>query len=729
MTVDTAVEDEQITYSVPAMPDELQVLFDRLSSARRATGLYQEDHPIAVNAREAACVALQQALRARGKLTLVASEAGMLVERNAYRQNADTRALAQRLRQRGIHSVTFKPETDQTELATFMATIDLDPTRLRAKGGALAILRAAGVEGIVVQEISYDEEATKPREEEPKATRILHKREEIIAKIAKLLAGEMEEVDEETYLELLDLLKDSGCVARLIATTVAEADPAALEGGRTAFAGHVVQKIESIVLARSAGEWEQVKGSVRQGVAKLPPAIRPKIFSLQAPTWKDKRHEAQIPTDADPSALPPGHDKVPQLMMELARSLAAARGIPKGIAGAAAGQAEQAPTDIEQVTDTQSRLGALLESMSQMRLAPLAPWQEMPDLFQSAKPQAIASDAAAVMLEVLDKEEKLDGYSKVATELERKATWLMEHGHRAPALSILTAFATHADDQKGYPAWQRLRAASALQAIGSNTILEFASQVLRSAAPDQIQVAADLLAHLGSEAAPTIVELLGEPLPPGCEAALSEVLVGMANSAVAPMAKAVQAGYSQAALAIVKVLARIGTTDSLKALGKGLASRDALVRLAVVQNLGKSSHEQAVELLLPALEDSNASIRRAAIGALGELRNAAGVAPLTRIATKRSLSGRVVPERMEAMAALGKIGGGQAIEALGKVLKRRTLFQRKRNEEMRLCALNALRQIGTAECLDLLASFTRDKEPGLRTACLQVFEELQDPKE
>jgi HEAT repeat protein len=728
MSTDTTVEEEPIIYSVPAMPDELQVLFDRLSSARRATGLYQEDHPIAVNAREAACAALQQALRTRGKLILTASEAGMLADRKAYRQNADTRALAQRLRQRGIQSVTLKPETDQTELATFLSTIDLDPARLRAKGGAAAIMRAAGIEGIVIAEIAYDEEAPPPAEEEKQTSRLLHRREEIIAKIAKLLAGETDEIDEETYLEFLDLLKDSGSVARVIASAVSQADRATLEAGRAAFAGQVVQKIESIVLARSAGEWEQVKGSVRQGVAKLPPAIRPKIFSLQAPTWKDKRREAQMPADGDLSELPPGHEKIPSLMMELARSLAAARGIPRGIAGAAAGQSGPGATEIEQVTDSQTRLGALLEGMAQMRLAPMAPWQEMPDLFQSAKAQAIAADAAAVLLEVLDKEEKLDGYSKVATELERKAVWLMEHGHRAPALGILSTFAAHADDKKGYPAWQRLRAASALQAIGTGAVLQFAAQAVRTGSADQIQVAGDLLAHLGTDAVPTIVDLLGEPLPPGCDSVLAEVLVRMGNGPVPSLAKALQAGYSQAALAIVTVLARLGTGAALQALGRGLDSRDALVRLAVVQNLGKSSHEQAVPLLLPALEDGNASIRRAAIAALGELRSPAGVPALTRIATKWNLSVRLAPERMEAMAALGKIGGGQAIEALGRVLKRRTLWQRKRNEEMRLCALNALKQIGTAECLDLLASFTRDKEPGLRSACLQVFEELQSPK-
>jgi HEAT repeat protein len=373
-----------------------------------------------------------------------------------------------------------------------------------------------------------------------------------------------------------------------------------------------------------------------------------------------------------------------------------------------------------------SRLAMLLNGMASMKLGPASPWEEMTDLLQSARGQTTLADAVATLLEILDKENKLDGYSKVATELERKTRELMDRNQRGPALHALANFARHANEANGYPAWQRLRAKAALEAIGPDVILQFVGQVIRTVTPEQAETATELLIFLGEAAAPILTQLMGEPLAPGADTAVAEALVRLGDMAVPELCRTLQSGYTQVGQAVVRVLSRIATPAALKGLGRALGARDVLVRLAAVQALGKTNSPAAVQALLPALADHNPSLRRAAIAALGDLKSAEAVPELARIALRSpGLWARSVGDQLEAICALGKIGGGTAIQVLSRALRRRAVFGAARMDEIRLAAAAALKRIGTAECLDVLASHAHDRRAAIRAACLQMFEELQ----
>ena len=743
--------------AVAPIAGDLVAVFDRLVAARRAVGLYQEDHPIAVAARDEACLALETALRERGTLTITATEAGLLIDGKAYRQSADTETLAKRLRQRGILSVTFKAGLDPTELSLLLGLMDLSATRLRAKGGIKQILRHSGVTHIEGEEISYSEEAPAPQREitiEPLDPGV--KWDLLIPDLANLLSSADEEIEEETYQKLLQLLADPTLVVRLLTECLSQvprrARPAGMaaaagrlatgpqaaaratqrgglaasqsgEGGRAGFVGQLVQKLERMVLVRSAADWETVKPSVRQGVAKLPPSVRPRIFTFHA------NNLGQGPPSPDEVVASPGNERLPDLLAELSATLAEARHLPRELAANMVGleRGGQALGLIgADARVPASRLAMLLNGMASMKLQPASPWEEMTDLLQSARGQTTLADAVATLLEILDKENKLDGYSKVATELERKSKELMDRNQRGPALHALANFARHANEANGYPAWQRLRAKAALEAIGAEAILQFVGQVIRTATPEQAETATELLIFLGEAAAPMLMQLMAEPLGPGADTAVAEALVRLGDLAVPELCRTLQTGYTQMGQTVVRVLSRIATPGALKGLSRALGARDVLVRLAAVQALGKTNSPAAAQALLPALADHNPSLRRAAIAALGDLKSAEAAPELARIALRSpGFWARSAGDQFEAICSLGKIGGGQAIQTLSRALRRRAFFAAARVDEIRLAAAVALKRIGTAECLDVLASHAHDRRPAVRAACLQMFEELQ----
>jgi HEAT repeat protein len=722
MTSETTEARELLLRAVSPIPGDLAVVFDCLVAARRAASLYQEDHPIAMTARDEACLALETALRERGKLNLTATEAGLLIDDQAHRQTADTNALAKRLRQHGILSITFRAAVDPTELSVLLAAMDLPAARLRARGGVHQILLASGVTGIEVEDLCFTDEV--PVAEQAITAQFLEANwDALIAELAEILCAGTDDVDEETYDKLLQVLADPALVVRLLTECLTGAAAQAAEGGRSAFVGQIVQRLERIILARSSAEWEKVKANVRAAVAKLPPAVRPRIFAFHAD------HTGQGPPSPDEVVASPANERLPGVLRELAAALAEARNLPRELADAFVGteRGDQAMHLLgADAHRPASRLAMILNGIAAIKFEPLSPWEEMTDLLQSARGQTTLADAVTTLLEVLDKETKLDGYSKVATELERKTRELMDRNQRAAALCALASLARHANESGDYPAWQRLRARAALEAIGTDAILHFAGQMIRAATPDQAETATDLLVFLGEAAAPMLTQLIAEPLMPGADTAVMEALVRLRDQAVPELCRALHGGYTQTGQAVVRVLSRIATPRALEGLGKALGARDVLVRLTAVQALGKTNSPGAARLLLPGVTDHNPSIRRAAIAALGDLRSAEAVPELSRVATAGSaVLGRAVGDQLEAICALGKIAGGQAIQTLTRVLRRRPWFGAARADETRLAAAAALKRIGTPECLDVLASHIKDKRPAVRAACQEMFEEMQ----
>src|SRR5262249_34288815 len=80
----------------------------------------------------------------------------------------------------------------------------------------------------------------------------------------------------------------------------------------------------------------------------------------------------------------------------------------------------------------------------------------------------------------------------------------------------------------------------------------------------------------------------------------------------------------------------IGDKQAIPLLTPALADKTASVRQAAIEALGKIGDKQAIPLLTPALADKTASVRQAAIEALGKIGDKQAIALLTRWRTDRS---------------------------------------------------------------------------------------------
>ncbi len=102
-------------------------------------------------------------------------------------------------------------------------------------------------------------------------------------------------------------------------------------------------------------------------------------------------------------------------------------------------------------------------------------------------------------------------------------------------------------------------------------------------------------------------------------------------------------------------------------LREGLSHPSAGVRRQAALAAGRIGDAEAVDLLIPALNDSVAAVQAAAAFALGLLKESRAIAPLLQTVRAVALTD-AGPPQFEAVTAIAKIGGEQAARALVEVI-------------------------------------------------------------
>jgi len=160
------------------------------------------------------------------------------------------------------------------------------------------------------------------------------------------------------------------------------------------------------------------------------------------------------------------------------------------------------------------------------------------------------------------------------------------------------------------------------------------------------------------------------------------------------------------------VLAVIADARVLAPLVAALKSPDWIVRMHAAKALGRIKNAEAVESLIPLLQDKVKAVREETSAALAAIGDAAIPSLLNALTHSEWLV------RLHAVEALGKTRSASAVEPLLSAL-----FN-DRDAAIREDAVRALGQIGDARAVDFL--FVAMKEPGLRPLAVESLGQIGD---
>ncbi len=127
-------------------------------------------------------------------------------------------------------------------------------------------------------------------------------------------------------------------------------------------------------------------------------------------------------------------------------------------------------------------------------------------------------------------------------------------------------------------------------------------------------------------------------------------------------------------------------------------------------------------------DDPDAEVRQGAIRYLGVMKNKEAVPLLVKLITQKNPWGRKNSLIISGIEALGEIGAEEAVAGLVRLLKKSTIFAKKRNDEVRIAAATALEKIGNEQAMEALAQGTRYRRKIVRQVCERLMRKHQESK-
>ncbi len=243
--------------------------------------------------------------------------------------------------------------------------------------------------------------------------------------------------------------------------------------------------------------------------------------------------------------------------------------------------------------------------------------------------------------------------------------------------------------------------------------------------PGQDEIDA-LLGALQAEAIPTLVRAIPSISDLSLRGQIEEALDGLVARFPAQLTALLVADDPMLAAEAAAILARLGIVEAVGEVARLSRRPETVARRAGVEALGFMPADKAGPVLLEALDDSDWTVRKAALQAITRLAPAGAARELRRRISSRRFASHDDVEQAAFLAALAAADPQESVPELAKLLNGRGRWGRKHAAIVRAGAARALALVGTPEAARELSRASGDRSPTVATAvrlCLRHLEQ------
>jgi len=214
----------------------------------------------------------------------------------------------------------------------------------------------------------------------------------------------------------------------------------------------------------------------------------------------------------------------------------------------------------------------------------------------------------------------------------------------------------------------------------------------------------------------TVAESVREPQPgPPTEMPAEPAEVQLSDAAIDALIAAIKDPDADVRRAAISALGKLRDSRTIEPLMAALTDASPDVRRYAAAALGDLRDSRAVPGLVRALDDESADVRRYAAAALGDLRDPQAIEPLIG-----TLGDGDADVRRYAASALGDLRDPSAVDPLAKALG-------DTDADVRRAAVSALGDIRSPRAVQPLIGRLRDEDPDVRRAAAYALGDLHDP--
>jgi len=245
-------------------------------------------------------------------------------------------------------------------------------------------------------------------------------------------------------------------------------------------------------------------------------------------------------------------------------------------------------------------------------------------------------------------------------------------------------------------------------------------KVLFGVSQDPVEIRQYLLL-LGTQSLTQMIQVLGEINDRKQRRLLCEILAEIGKQDIDALAEALNDEKWYLVRNIVMILGMTKDPGSVKYLEKVLKHRDVRVRRESIRALEGISSGETKDLFIAALEDSDSTVRIAALRALRRLKAQGLFELLSRNISRDELKNKTFAEKKELLETIAVLGGEEAFPLLSELFKKKGLIEKDEITEIRASAAYGLGLLKSKEAILMIEKETNSKKSLLRESCIKAL--------
>jgi HEAT repeat protein len=308
--------------------------------------------------------------------------------------------------------------------------------------------------------------------------------------------------------------------------------------------------------------------------------------------------------------------------------------------------------------------------------------------------------------------------------LEYVAQWCLERGMVDRAVAVVTDLRAEADGLARRAPATRGTIMMAMHRIATRPLIEEMVERLGRARSEEARASLrGALLALGAEVVTPLVRSLVAASDLSARRAYRDALVDLDRVGVPLLEDMIGDERWFVVRNMVGILGEIRSADAIDHFARTIRHSDVRVRRETIIALSKFGGEEAVQQLLVGLADTEPTLRSAAALGLGLTKAGTAVVPLIKRLGGESDQDTVV----EIVRALGRIGDPRAVKVLAERASGGSIFSRT-PLAVRLEAIRALGDIGGDGARSVLHRLMRDRSAEVREAAIKASEGPTPPQ-
>lgn len=677
------------------LPPEVLEVMRTLVTAVRAVKLYPSNNPVYSQTVKKAHEALTRFLETAPEYHVGISKTFftfMQIEIGKGKDSQLNKAIAQDLFTKGIRDITFSAGVTAKEMLDLFQALALSTEEMAMKSGISSILWEKGASKIKVMEAGLDEVITTNT------------------------GGALDERDRRTPStdagDPATASKIAAFTGRTLVLGDLMTDPAAFGAGMVALAKQTCGKHETVedrllTLYQEAGrkiaegspeQQDELFSGLAQSALSLEAPYREKLIAgklyahLDAETVQERKSEfAEVPNEYHEILTGRFSNAwTVQQVAALLKKTAAKKISPPGPppASPAALSAEPFPAEVADIVKEMSEYTA--EEMETLKAMSTVGMES--DIIEAA----VRTQISLIPL-VMDPhhttpdEKEVAQFSSVIQQLEDMLSYLLNKKDYDRALLITKTFNTPVD-----PVFMP-RMAEALKKTSSTSFITAAIGDLKkyTKGSPEYTSAYTYLSSMERETTAVLLEQLATDTDKASRIALLDLLKDIGKNQIMMLGEYLSDDRWYLVRNIVNVLGETKGDQALVFLQKAADHKNAKIRQEVAKGVISIGGRKAAGILARFLKDKDDTVLLTAIRGFTEIKgiNVEDTKPLIAYLQARSLNKNEQPFMLEAIRALGKIGGPAANEVLKGYTRVRWWKPRKLQVEVRVAALRAMSEI------------------------------------